>query len=518
MELLSPTPSLPSPPLTPPPPPLKAGPLHQDDTVPVGLLTEEQLAPLLPKWRILIRRSIQSNLEREMPILVAIQKKCRTPFLDTYFQWSSLLGSHTFFMLFIPMWFWFGHPSIGRGLLYVLAAGGYLTSVLKDLFCVARPFSPPLVRLSVGNHAAEYGFPSTHSTNSVSMALYFGEIFIVRLAGRGRETWVNWCIVALMTFFALTVTFGRIYCAMHSILDVLTGSIIGALIWLGYYFAEDAIDKMVLTPGWGVTVLLTPLVLLLITLHPHPAEFCPCFEDAVAFISVVLGIVLGRNWYPRDFERATVGAEWTSWWDVGVWSAGVGGKLVFGILTIFAWRLLAKSVSHAILPPLIRFFSPFILPRRHYVVATEYDDYPTPEPGLHPIPSILDLPSLDDLEESTTTLLGDSEDDERDSKKGGLRNRFGNGSEEDEMLIIDRVRRGGAGEKEREKLMMKEREKDSAGKKMEEGRPVTKKRKCKEEVVRHDADVLTKVIVYSGIGWFATIAVPFVLEEVGLSV
>lgn len=49
-------------------------------------------------------------------------------------------------------------------LLYVLAAGGYVTSVLKDLFCVPRPYSPPLVRLSVGTHALEYGFPSTHST------------------------------------------------------------------------------------------------------------------------------------------------------------------------------------------------------------------------------------------------------------------------------------------------------------------------------------------------------------------
>jgi len=42
-----------------------------------------------------------------------------------------------------------------------------------------------------------------------------------------------------------------------------------------------------------------------------------------------------------------------------------------GVATIFTWRLVAKEVCHAVLPPTFRFFSSYLLPRRHYLVATE---------------------------------------------------------------------------------------------------------------------------------------------------
>lgn len=91
--------------------------------------------------------------------------------------------------------------------------GGYLTSVLKDLFCVPRPFSPPLVRLSVGTHALEYGFPSTHATNSVSMALYFGGL-VARHSTHGA--WIDGATYVFLAFFFFTVTFGRLYTGMVS--------------------------------------------------------------------------------------------------------------------------------------------------------------------------------------------------------------------------------------------------------------------------------------------------------------
>lgn len=144
-------------------------------------------------------------------------------------------------MICVPMIFWFGAGSTGRGsvplsfrfascnsvprcyradeisprLLYVLAGGGYITSVLKDLFCVPRPFAPPMFRLGVSNHAQEYGFPSTHSTNSVSMALYFGELFY--RSGWGEDFLLLQAFVyGMLAFFAGSVTFGRLYCGMVS--------------------------------------------------------------------------------------------------------------------------------------------------------------------------------------------------------------------------------------------------------------------------------------------------------------
>lgn len=76
------------------------------------------------------------------------QNMVRRPWLDVYFVYTSLAGSHTFFMIMLPMFAFFGHDSTSRALVIVLAAGVYLSSVLKDLFCAPRPFAPPVVRLS----------------------------------------------------------------------------------------------------------------------------------------------------------------------------------------------------------------------------------------------------------------------------------------------------------------------------------------------------------------------------------
>ena len=69
---------------------------------------------------------------------------------------------------------------------------------------------------------------------------------------------------------------------------------------------------------------------------------------------------------------------------------------------IFAWRIIAKSALHVILPPIFRLLARFFrLPRRRfYTPATEYKSVPSEfhsdSPGgftLHPIPSVIDLPS-----------------------------------------------------------------------------------------------------------------------------
>jgi len=59
-----------------------------------------------------------------------------------------LLQTHTFFIIFLPAFFFFGFEEQGRGLLFMLCIGVYVSSFMKDLVCAPRPFSPPVTRLS----------------------------------------------------------------------------------------------------------------------------------------------------------------------------------------------------------------------------------------------------------------------------------------------------------------------------------------------------------------------------------
>lgn len=79
---------------------------------------------------------------------------------------------------------------------------------------------------AIGTHHLEYGFPSTHSTNSVSMALFFYAL-VHQIASPSAYT----TSTILLLVYAFSIVFGRIYTAMHSFIDCVAGSCLGAGIW-----------------------------------------------------------------------------------------------------------------------------------------------------------------------------------------------------------------------------------------------------------------------------------------------
>lgn len=83
-----------------------------------------------------------------------------------------------------------------------------------------------------------------------------------------------------------------------------------------------------------------------------------------------------------------------------------------GVLAIFAWRILAKSLLHRVLPPIYRFLGQCMtLPhRRFYTPATDYTNVPfSPDHGsLRALPSVLDLPGMVELEVDGVSASVDS--------------------------------------------------------------------------------------------------------------
>lgn len=69
----------------------------------------------LPSWRYWPRQKLLPLIRYETPYLAWVQEKVRNPTLDSYFAFTANLGTHTFFMVFLPFLFWCGHTSLGRG-------------------------------------------------------------------------------------------------------------------------------------------------------------------------------------------------------------------------------------------------------------------------------------------------------------------------------------------------------------------------------------------------------------------
>jgi hypothetical protein len=196
-----------------------------------------------------------------------------------------------------------------------------------------------------------------------------------------------------LSWYLVSIVFGRLYTGMHSITDCVMGVLLGTGVWAIHYFAQDAIRHLVTTGDWTVPAVTVLVGMILVHKHPQPVDDCPCFEDAIAFVSVVIGIVLGwwhgaRVGWLAGAPAVLAAPPWLPWWAVGTL------KLVGGVLAIFGWRLVAKATLHTALPPIFRLLARAVaLPnRRFYTPATDYAHVPAD--GLHPIPSMIDLTSL----------------------------------------------------------------------------------------------------------------------------
>ncbi|KAH9164559.1 hypothetical protein EDB89DRAFT_409135 [Lactarius sanguifluus] len=127
-------------------------------------------------------------------------------------------------------------------LCYALAFGVYMSSYLEDLVCSPRPYAPPVVRLTVGNHHLEYGLPSTHSTNSTSMALFLGAHVhdLHRLGSLSTTAFATWVVVFVYVF---SIVVDRLYTRMHGSMDCSVGIILGVISWLLQHLVMPQVEK-----------------------------------------------------------------------------------------------------------------------------------------------------------------------------------------------------------------------------------------------------------------------------------
>ncbi|CAN9193827.1 unnamed protein product [Alternaria sp. RS040] len=356
----------------------------------------DHYAQRLPRWRNALRNRLIPIVRWETPWLALMQDKMRSPALDSYFAYTANLGTHTFFMVFLPIQFWCGYTSIGRATVFMLAAGVYWTGFLKDMLCLPRPLSPPLARISMsGSAALEYGFPSSHSANAVSVAFY--AIYTLRQsADRDTSNW-NMGLQALFYFYALSIIAGRLYCGMHGFLDVLVGSVMGALITAFQLVCGDWMDSFVFSGSYVDIFIATLVVCVLVRVHPEPADDCPCYDDSVSFSGVVIGINLGAWHYAqtgyavKDAYPSSVPFDLE---EMGLLKATI--RILLGVVVIFVWRATMKPALFTILPPIFRILEQarWNMPRAFFLNASKYKSIKPFADDDNVIPPASELPHM----------------------------------------------------------------------------------------------------------------------------
>ena len=281
-------------------------------------------------------------------------------------------------------------------MVHILQMGVFFTGFIKDMLSLPRPLSPPLHRITMsGSAALEYGFPSTHSTNAVSVATY--ALLLVNSPDSDLTPSTKLLLQFVFCCYAVSIVLGRLYCGMHGFLDVFMGSTMGALLSIIDYTYVPKIDAYWYSSSWLAMAIMVLVIFALIRVHPEPADDCPCFDDSVSSAGVMIGCEVGGwhyaagNWAWSSPVPASVpfDFEYLGW---GI----IGARIVVGILVIFAWRDVMKRILLKNLPPLFRIIEKCGLdwPRKHFTPASEYSFIPGRLKMDNTLPSLSDIPGF----------------------------------------------------------------------------------------------------------------------------
>ncbi|EAU33877.1 conserved hypothetical protein [Aspergillus terreus NIH2624] len=511
-----------------------------------GLRSLNHYRNQLPSWRYWPRQKLLPLIRYETPYLAWCQEKVRTPALDSYFAFTANLGTHTFFMVFLPILFWCGYPNLGRGMVDLLASGVFFSGFIKDLLCLPRPLSPPLQRITMsGSAALEYGFPSTHSTNAVSVAVYV--LALLNAPDSTFTSGVNVLLQGITYLYVGSIVLGRLYCGMHGFFDVIVGCFLGTVIAAVHYLNDAEIHEFAHS-GTGMQVMVMVLIIVaLVRIHPEPADDCPCFDDSVAFAGVLLGAQVG---YWHASQREAVGDYRVNLnyrlEHLGLFKMSL--RLISGVLLLFVWRAISKPFLLRMLPPVFRGLEKvgLILPRRFFTKASQYTKVPAHLKDKEILPSFSDIPSiLTGIRHPRRRAISVGPQSEADAYETlAYREKRRRESISSNSASPD-VNHGSPSEGPTQKLSRKQSKLHEYEHMMGTGSPriatavdagagaplltepfpaLEPEEPGEEEVfaqikrprVRYDVEVITKLVVYSGIAWIVVEGAPILFDMVGL--
>ena len=199
---------------------------------------------------------MQSMLEFGVRIIVAMQRMGAWPTLPM--QIFSFLGTEDFFMLALPMLYWYVDSMLGIRVALILMLSTNINSAFKLAFHGPRPYwySPKVRALAT---ETSFGVPSGHAQGAV--------VFWGLLATYLRKWW-SWLVAIL---FILLIGLSRLYLGVHFPHDVLLGWLIGGiLLWLTLRFWDPVLAwaKKLSAGGQVLSAFLASLVVFLLPIIP----------------------------------------------------------------------------------------------------------------------------------------------------------------------------------------------------------------------------------------------------------
>eukprot|EP01100_Stratorugosa_tubuloviscum_P011518 TRINITY_DN514_c2_g1_i2.p1 TRINITY_DN514_c2_g1~~TRINITY_DN514_c2_g1_i2.p1 ORF type:complete len:423 (+),score=99.03 TRINITY_DN514_c2_g1_i2:95-1363(+) len=219
------------------------------------------------------------------PFALLLQKR-RTRLVDFIGHVCANCGRETFYL---PMFFylaWVIQPRMSALASFLLGFSLTVGNILKNLFQSPRPPSPPIQILS---KEFDWGFPSTHSINSITIPFYcFYYIHEHQLFDLHTNPMKSFLVFILLVMWSTIIMLSRIYLGVHSLFDIIGGIIVAIPILIITIIVDDTV--VYLAKYHESTCIILPIIFIII-LYFHPTSQIPTVS--IYTTSVILGTTTG---------------------------------------------------------------------------------------------------------------------------------------------------------------------------------------------------------------------------------
>ncbi|XP_048417730.1 sphingosine-1-phosphate phosphatase 2-like isoform X2 [Stegostoma tigrinum] len=215
----------------------------------------------------------------------------------------------------------------------------YIGQASKDVLKWPRPPSPPVVKLEV-RVDAEYGMPSTHAMAATAIPF----TFLLATMDRYKYPFELGLLLALA--ICTLVSLSRIYTGMHTVLDVLCGIAITAVLVAFSYPFWDALENFQMRHRFA-PILALSLSFLVSIYYPELDHWSTARGDTTNIVSAGGGAALAtwinHQWslLPETSAAPPYGIPALS----APLICRMGARFAIGIVIVFIARHLIKSVA-----------------------------------------------------------------------------------------------------------------------------------------------------------------------------
>ncbi|KFM73456.1 Sphingosine-1-phosphate phosphatase 1, partial [Stegodyphus mimosarum] len=271
-----------------------------------------------------------------------VQCRIENRFWYYFFSFGASLGYEMFYASFFPFWIWNIDGAVCRRVINVWVLIMYVGQAMKDIICWPRPAAPPVLHLEP-RYVIEYGMPSTHAM--VGAAVPFSFLYFT-LHRYEYQVIVG---ILIATIWCILVCCSRLYMGMHTVLDIIGGLVLVAILMTVILPFSDMVDHYQLTNTYSPLVTIGFMLLLQI-IYPKTERWTPARGDTAVIMGTGTGFALGSwlNYRLGVIRGPALPPPYDIMWpDYRVFGLALL-RAIIGISCIVATRAFFKSVSYAI--------------------------------------------------------------------------------------------------------------------------------------------------------------------------